>query len=32
MVGDFRILNKKTANNESTIPDMKEVIEQLVEA
>jgi len=29
MVGDFRLLNKRTIPDEVTIPDMKETIEQL---
>ena len=29
IVRDFRVLNKKTLNNEFAIPDMKEVIEEL---
>ena len=29
MVGDFRLLNKRTIPDEVAIPDMKETIEQL---
>jgi len=29
MVGDFRLLNKRTISNKVAIPDMKETIEQL---
>ena len=32
MVGDFRMLNQKTINDEFAIPDMKEVIEELSES
>ena len=32
MVGDFRVLNKRTTTDEFHIPDMKEIIEQLREA
>ena len=32
MVGDFRLLNKKTIPDESAIPDMKETVEQLANA